>query len=340
MPRFSFVQGSQYSRREVCAAIGLGDGKPAGDATTGYFSQRGAFFIFCGIGTGGRTGHNYGNYFDGPLLNWSGKTRSHRDQPRIRAMIAADAEVHVFHRASDRDPFTYAGVGSALSVSDDVPVRVIWSFELTSPSRKVPEGITREHVLAAIREFDNGIAHQFGPSTRYDLVAGERRYPPKAILGLAAKHASGVLLEPQDFAGGEQSKCFRILRALGFRVVPKVAPAVYPDEVSGVYEEGVVTRVVVNRYERDPKAREKCIEHYGASCQVCSFDFAERFGELGRGFIHVHHLVPISAIKAGYQVNPVTDLRPVCPNCHAMLHKKSPPVAIEVLREIYSRPWP
>jgi len=65
---------------------------------------------------------------------------------------------------------------------------------------------------------------------------------------------------------------------------------------------------------------------------VCSFDFGKQFGPLGEGFIHVHHLRPISSLREEHDVDPITDLRPVCPNCHAMLHRTRPPMSIEALQ--------
>jgi 5-methylcytosine-specific restriction enzyme A len=106
---------------------------------------------------------------------------------------------------------------------------------------------------------------------------------------------------------------------------------VFPDEVDSaeIFREGAVRQVSVNAYERDPKARQKCIDCYGSSCSVCRFNFGIVFGQLGEGFIHVHHLRPISEIAEEYEVDPAKDLRPVCPNCHAMIHRRSPPLSIE-----------
>ena len=103
------------------------------------------------------------------------------------------------------------------------------------------------------------------------------------------------------------------------------------------HQEGAATRVVVNRYERDPKARTKCIEHHGACCVVCELDFEKRYGEIGKGFIHVHHLRPLGRLKSSYRLDPVRDLVPVCPNCHAMLHRRDPPYDIEQLRRRFHR---
>jgi len=109
---------------------------------------------------------------------------------------------------------------------------------------------------------------------------------------------------------------------------------IFPDEVQNpdrLYE-GAKRTVIVNSYERNPKARNQSIEYYGASCSVCGFDFEKKYGEIGSGFIHVHHLIQLSNIGEGYGVDPIEDLRPVCPNCHSMLHRRNPPYSIEELK--------
>ena len=97
------------------------------------------------------------------------------------------------------------------------------------------------------------------------------------------------------------------------------------DEVdtSEKHAEGSVKTIQVNKYERSGKARQECINHYGPICTVCDFDFKKVYGPIGEGYIHVHHLKEISSIGEEYEVDPIEDLRPLCPNCHAMVHKKS-----------------
>src|SRR5690606_38636624 len=99
---------------------------------------------------------------------------------------------------------------------------------------------------------------------------------------------------------------------------------IYPDEVdpTKTYSEGKTKQVLINSYERNPIARKKCIEHFGLNCQVCDFNFESNFGALGKDFIHVHHKIDLATVGKEYSVNPITDLIPVCPNCHSMLHKK------------------
>ena len=91
------------------------------------------------------------------------------------------------------------------------------------------------------------------------------------------------------------------------------------------YMEGGLSRVEVNKYERNPINRELCLAENGYSCKICGFNFEEIYGEMGHNYIHVHHIVPVSSIKEEYLINPTTDLIPVCPNCHAMIHSKYPP---------------
>ncbi len=97
--------------------------------------------------------------------------------------------------------------------------------------------------------------------------------------------------------------------------------------------EGAKKTVTVNAYERNAQARRACLAHYGTyDCQICGFNFERAYGEWGKDFIHVHHVTPLADIGQSYQVNPVSDLIPVCPNCHAMLHRCQPPLSIEELK--------
>lgn len=98
------------------------------------------------------------------------------------------------------------------------------------------------------------------------------------------------------------------------------------------YGEGRTRTVQMNLYERSRKARRHCIAYHGLACSVCDFDFKARFGPIGEGFIHIHHLRDLASIGAEYEVDPKSDLCPICPNCHAMIHRRSPPFSIEELR--------
>jgi 5-methylcytosine-specific restriction enzyme A len=103
-------------------------------------------------------------------------------------------------------------------------------------------------------------------------------------------------------------------------------------EDGGTYPEGATRQVTVNAYERSRAARAQCLEHHGLHCLVCGELLSARYGEIAAGLIHVHHLLPLSEIRSGYHVDPIKDLRPVCPNCHAVLHRRNPPLSIEEAR--------
>jgi predicted HNH restriction endonuclease len=104
------------------------------------------------------------------------------------------------------------------------------------------------------------------------------------------------------------------------------------DEPGHAIFEGAVNKIEVNRYERSTTARNKCLEYHGYNCSVCGFNFEQVFGRIGKNFIEVHHIIPISEIGENYKVEPTKDLIPICPNCHAMLHRKYPPYSVEELK--------
>lgn len=93
------------------------------------------------------------------------------------------------------------------------------------------------------------------------------------------------------------------------------------DNMDKCYE-GATQQVLVNKYERSSIARQRCIEYNGHCCFVCGMDFEKTYGEIGKNFIHIHHIVPLHEIDKEYIVDYKKDLIPVCPNCHAMLHRK------------------
>ena len=139
--------------------------------------------------------------------------------------------------------------------------------------------------------------------------------------------------EDHSFKWIQRPNFVSALHEFGFRKTENTIPEELSDAQE--YIEGAKRQITVNAYERNDKARAACIEHYGGyTCQVCEFDFEEVYGALGKDFIHVHHLQPLAAKTEEYKVDPAKDLIPVCPNCHAMLHKENPPITVEKLRNI------
>ncbi len=111
---------------------------------------------------------------------------------------------------------------------------------------------------------------------------------------------------------------------------------ILPEEVINPekYIEGATKQINVNVHERNSVARMKCIEYYGVSCIICGFNFEEIYGSVGKEFIHVHHLIELREINEEYEVDPIEDLRPICPNCHAIVHKRKPAYSIKEMNRI------
>ncbi|MCW2131459.1 HNH endonuclease [Arthrobacter sp. VKM Ac-2550] len=94
--------------------------------------------------------------------------------------------------------------------------------------------------------------------------------------------------------------------------------------VPGALPDEALLKVSANRYEVGPQARTACIRHHGSSCAACGFNFAAAYGGLGKDYIQVHHIVPAAEQGADYQLDPLTDLVPLCANCHVMAHQRTP----------------
>lgn len=101
------------------------------------------------------------------------------------------------------------------------------------------------------------------------------------------------------------------------------------------YREGAVTTVRFSRYERDRRNRAAAIAIHGTACQGCGLQMGERYGPVAAGFIEVHHVTPVSQIGEGYMIDPGRDLVPLCPNCHAVVHRHDPPLTLGGLSQLF-----
>lgn len=106
------------------------------------------------------------------------------------------------------------------------------------------------------------------------------------------------------------------------------------EETAGTTE-GKRTVYYTTKYERSSKNREAAIRIHGTKCMICEFDFGQKYGELGKGYIEVHHIKPLATLEQEVVINPETDLICVCANCHRMLHRfKNYIVTVEELKYI------
>lgn len=161
------------------------------------------------------------------------------------------------------------------------------------------------------------------PSTEQILLRSRLREPPFSEVRWDV--AAGGMSIPPHIADRVELLWSGLTRLSG--------PAEEIDS-KAVFFEGAAMNVLINRFERSKQARRACILHYGLQCLVCGLDFENIYGELGRGFIHVLHIVPLPQVGEKYMLDPIRDLRPVCPNCHAMLHARTPVHTLEELRDL------
>ncbi|MDN4056013.1 hypothetical protein QPK32_23380 [Massilia sp. YIM B02763] len=344
MSIYEFQLNQQYRRSEIRAVLGLDPKSKGGSIDTGYVQQNGADLVFCSVGGASRTGHNYGNYFEDGDLIWRGKTNSRIHHPTIKRMSDPGAEVHVFWRVGDRDPFTYAGMGKAVAIWDESPVRIRWRFdsstrpvELNRSAERLParqlNKISDDNVRQAVRMLLDGYnEHEFGSSTDYDLIDSDgNRLPPKAVFGLAARLALGFNVKPKHFTAGESSPCFRILRRAGYQIVQKdgqVAPIREITESDMEWAEGrpkLITHLVRERAKGLAQAkRSRFKRDYGKLfCEHCKLDPVKFYGSVdGEACIEVHHSeIHVSEMKHGHKTR-LDSLQCLCANCHRVAHRQ------------------
>lgn len=166
-------------------------------------------------------------------------------------------------------------------------------------------------------------------------AAGPRRF---IYLGLA-RNVGQPQVETAPGKDGSPRKQFRFrLRIDAPRFEDQDELWNQPESSDYSMSEGGIKKKWTTYRERNPKIRSACIDHWGCRCVVCNISFGEHYGDIGHGFIHVHHLVPISDSDEPRDVDPIKDLRPVCPNCHSMIHRRRPPLQIEEARKLLQRP--
>ena len=147
-----------------------------------------------------------------------------------------------------------------------------------------------------------------------------------------------VLVEFFKEPGSEYELCLRpaVIEALKELEIGGQGTWLFQEEL-GIEKslvEGASFTVQVSAFERNPVARQKCVAHYGNSCSVCGFNFGASYGGLANDYIHVHHLKPLASIGEEYVIDPIEDLRPVCANCHAVIHLQQPPFSIEEVKDM------
>lgn len=195
------------------------------------------------------------------------------------------------------------------------------------------EGVSGEHLLRAARLLADGFSeHPFGPSTDYDLLFEGQRLAPKAVFGLAASEALGFEVLPENFRGGRDTQCFRMLTACSFPVVSKSHGAEIDEtpmnEDDRVWTEGRPRLVAHLRRERGGGLAKAKRDRFRAAhgrlfCERCAMDPIATFGsDLGEACIEVHHRAhAVADMEDGHRTR-LDELQCLCANCHRVVHRE------------------
>ncbi|MDX1934116.1 MAG: DUF3427 domain-containing protein [Capsulimonadales bacterium] len=149
---FPFTVGKLYKRKDIYSVIGIPEDTKGGNWDTGYNRFGNDWFIFCNIGTPGRTGHDYDNQWLGTDLLWFGKNGTTVNQPTIKLLVDGQRQVYIFVRSDQRSPFVFVGCGIARTVFDTKPVSVVW--ELFEPDQGSVSIQTHSFMFKEARELN------------------------------------------------------------------------------------------------------------------------------------------------------------------------------------------
>jgi 5-methylcytosine-specific restriction protein A len=221
------------------------------------------------------------------------------------------------------------------SVIADALKAVPSDIDLRSQQRlpaEVLNKVTPEHVWKAVELLGGGRAdHGFGESTDFDLIADDgRRFPPKAVFGIAATEALGFKVLPKHFVGGKHSPCFRILRAAGYAILsktlrtPQTTALLAPHEQWAEGKPKLVVHVLKERGAGLAAAKKAEFRrlHAKLHCERCGLDPVLAYEtEHGEACIEVHHHAKqVHEMNEGH-VTKLEDLQCLCANCHRVVHR-------------------
>jgi len=200
---------------------------------------------------------------------------------------------------SIKDAWTQFGVGNGVSNFEELEQRAL---DILGIEGKNPEvGCI---LLSELQFLSEGDEYVVSHADYASTIVGPKYFEDNKLPELAAKFAAGLVSHASLLSEPPASKYYEGNEVFSYRV----------------------------GYERNPEARIACLSHHGYACKACGMSLEIAYGSIAREFIHVHHLSQISDAGGQREVNPVLDLVPLCPNCHAVAHRRSPPFSVEELR--------
>lgn len=224
-----------------------------------------------------------GNTYTLPLLKPSGRKREYLQHPNL-----LKGRVIVEHLVHNR-PHRWLDInvlGHNGNTKGRVSANLLYYFGMKADYRGLFEGETHEQLIELLEEAGEAYA---------DANKMVKTYV--SYLKLAEE---GIAISDDELLADEESK----------------------DVEEGIIKEGAVTYYYGSRYERSFANRKKAIAVHGVRCVGCGFLFEEKYGEHGKNYIEIHHVQPLHTLEEPEAIDPVTDLVPLCANCHRMVHRR------------------
>lgn len=199
----------------------------------------------------------------------------------------------------------------------------------------IPHDLEPSHIKSAIEQIEQEGVPNARRSRRYKLLFNGKLYPPKYVISLASKFATGKMHRFQDFNAIEAIGYFNSHK---YTIVDMLMQAQIQNETPiHTFSEGkrkFKIHCAIERDKRLPKiAKNHRLLQYGSlECDVCGFDFAKVYGKIGFGYIEAHHITPISQLSEDTKTK-IEDIALVCANCHRMLHGQSEELSLAQLKK-------
>jgi predicted HNH restriction endonuclease len=206
----------------------------------------------------------------------------------------------------------------------------------------IPKILTEQHFRQAAKQIDEKVEQGVMPrdrrSVHYDLIIDGKRYPPKYVISLATRIATGLEYPAADFNAVEAKNYFS---SRDYQVIDRRKEAeesIADEDDESAFPEGGERFGWHRHLERDAKIARKAkanrfLKTAKLECDVCSMDFAQKYGERGEGFIEAHHTKPVASLN-GKDKTKVRDIALVCSNCHRMLHKGKQLLSVSELKAL------
>lgn len=199
----------------------------------------------------------------------------------------------------------------------------------------IPEKLTEKHFEEATIYIDLNGTPADRASVHYDVIINGKIYPPKYLISIANKIATGKEYPANAFNAVEAKNYF--LRR-GYNLIDRRLEAINFIENESDFPEGSPLFKMHKQLERDKNISNRAkikrfLEKGSLECEICGIDFHKIYGDLGRGYIEAHHKIPVSELK-GDKKTKISDFALVCSNCHRMLHRKKTSIPTQTLKNI------